>query len=54
MTIESLEKRKLELQTQQAQLVANVNAIGGALQDCEYWINVLKNPVLEVPPSPAV
>lgn len=41
MTIEALQKRKAELQTQQAQLIANANAIGGAIQDIDYWIVAL-------------
>jgi hypothetical protein len=42
MTIELLEKRKEELQAQQQQFIANANAINGAVQDCDYWIGILK------------
>lgn len=42
MTIEKLEARKIELQKQQAQLVANANAISGAIQDVDFWISELK------------
>jgi hypothetical protein len=49
MTIEALEKRKQELTAQQQQFVANANAISGALQDCDYWIEQLK--AAAVPPA---
>lgn len=42
MTIEKLEARRAELQKQQAQLVANANALSGAIQDCDFWIEQLK------------
>lgn len=42
MTIEKLEARKIELQKQQAQFVANANAISGAIQDVDFWISELK------------
>ena len=42
MNIESLEKRKEELKAEQLQLVANANALSGAIQDIDYWIAVLK------------
>ena len=42
MTIEKLEAQKAELQKQQQQTIANVNAIGGAIQNCDYWIAELK------------
>ena len=49
MTIELLEKRKQELLSQQQQFVtqyqqaqANANAVNGAIQDCDFWIGVLK------------
>lgn len=42
MTIELLEARKIELQKQHAQLVANANAVSGAMQDCDFWIQQLK------------
>lgn len=42
MNIEALEKRKQELQAQQAQFIANTNAVSGAIQDCDFWIAELK------------
>ena len=42
MTIELLEKLKTELKAQQAQFVANANAISGAIQDCDFWITELQ------------
>lgn len=42
MTLEKLQKRRAELVNQQSQLVANSNAIAGAVQDIDYWIAALK------------
>jgi hypothetical protein len=52
MTIELLEKRKLELKAQQEQFVASANAVNGALQDCDYWIGVLKAAAAKTPADP--
>ena len=56
MTIELLEKRKQELLATQQQFVAqyqqaqaNANAINGAIQDCDYWLGVLKAPAVPAP-----
>lgn len=49
MTIELLEARKIELQKQKAQLVANANAISGAIQDCDFWIEQLKQASAALP-----
>lgn len=38
MDIESITKRKAELVAQREQLVGNVNALTGAIQDCDYWL----------------
>ena len=48
MTIEQLQARKKDLQTQQQQYIANSNAASGAIQDCDYWIQQL----LEAQPHP--
>jgi prefoldin subunit 5 len=43
MNVESL-KSRIELLTAQAkQLELNLHAIGGAIQDCQYWLNQLEN-----------
>jgi sugar-specific transcriptional regulator TrmB len=52
MTIELLEARKRELQAQQAQFVANANAINGAIQNCDWMIAELKKEA-EISPTPA-
>ena len=38
MTKDSVLARKETLTQQREQLVANLNALAGALQDCDYWI----------------
>jgi hypothetical protein len=44
LNIESL-KRRIELLTAQAkQLELNLHAVGGAIQDCQYWLNELEKP----------
>ena len=62
----SVEARKEDLQRQREQLVANINAVVGALQDCDYWLSVIEEeerqaanvtvqpPSVPVDPSPAV
>ena len=42
ITKEALEERLVELQQQREQAIANVNAISGALQECQHWIAWLK------------
>ena len=42
ITVKMLEARKKELFAQQLQTIANSNALGGALQDIDYWIAALK------------
>jgi len=44
LNIESL-KHRIELLTAQAkQLELNLHAVGGAIQDCQYWLNELEKP----------
>ena len=44
MTEEAIAKRKADLAAQAEQLRANLNAIDGALQDCDYWLEQLRVP----------
>jgi hypothetical protein len=39
---EALEKRLSELRQQEATALANLHAVGGAIQDCMYWIKQLE------------
>jgi hypothetical protein len=38
MTREEIEKRMSELVAAKEKLVADLNAVSGAIQDCEYWL----------------
>jgi len=51
MTREDVEARIVELQKLHDQAVANMNALRGAIQDCEFWLSRL-NAEPEVAPSP--
>ena len=42
MTEELIQQRLAELKQQQKFMEGNLNAIGGAIQDCEYWLAKLK------------
>lgn len=42
ITKEAVEKRRAELQANYQQAIANAQAIGGAIQDCEYWLALLE------------
>lgn len=42
MTIEKIDERIVVLQEQLQTLMANLQAVNGAIQDCEYWKTVLK------------
>lgn len=51
MNIELLEERKQQLNNQLEQqqniidqAIANINAINGALQECDYWIEKIEKP----------
>lgn len=41
ITREIIEKRLAELKSGRQQLLLNVNATDGAIQDCEWWLTVL-------------
>ena len=43
MTSEQIETRIAELKKLQADVLANANAIGGAIQDCEFWLERVKS-----------
>jgi hypothetical protein len=49
----SVLKRKEELEQQRIQLIANLNAVVGAMQDCEYWLGQFDKPVVESTPTAA-
>jgi len=42
MTKETIEKRKEELLQQIEQAKAQFNALTGAVQDCDYWLEQIK------------
>jgi hypothetical protein len=44
MNIESIKSRIEFLTAQAKQLELNLHAIGGAIQDCQYWLNELDKP----------
>jgi len=39
MTENTLKERLAALEAQRRQMEANLNAIAGALQECQYWLN---------------
>ena len=42
ITREALEQRIAALKTQYDQAIANANALQGAIQDCQYWLDQFK------------
>lgn len=44
MNVESVKSRIEFLTAQAKQLELNLHAIGGAIQDCQYWLNELDKP----------
>jgi hypothetical protein len=42
MTKDSVTARKNELEQQRLQFLANLNAVAGAMQDCDYWLAQLE------------
>jgi hypothetical protein len=50
MDHETILKRKAELTAQREQLIGNVNALAGAIQDCDFWLEQLAG---EGQPSPS-
>ena len=41
ITKEKIQERLQTLKTNVEQLQGHINALGGAVQDCEYWLSVL-------------
>lgn len=48
ITKEKIQERLQTLKTNVDQLQGHINALGGAVQDCEYWLDVLSQPEQEV------
>ena len=44
MTEQVLKERLEALDTQRRQMEANLNAIAGAMQECQFWLNKLQEP----------
>ena len=44
MNVELIKSRIEFLTAQAKQLELNLHAIGGAIQDCQYWLNELEKP----------
>ena len=42
ITQQALEQRIASLKTQYDQAIANANALQGAIQDCQYWLDQFK------------
>lgn len=42
MNAERIKQRLAELENQKRQLHANLHAVDGAMQDCEYWLNEIE------------
>ena len=51
MTIDSIKTRMEQLERQRQQLQANLHAVDGAMQDCEYWLARLQDNTTEGEPS---
>lgn len=44
MTLDAIKARMQQLEAQKKQLQANLIAVDGALQDCEYWLAQFNEP----------
>lgn len=49
MTAKAFEERKAKLLAQQQQLIANLNAIGGRIAECDLWLTAAKAAEAEPP-----
>jgi hypothetical protein len=47
MTEIELKERLQNLDSQRKQMEANLNAIAGAMQECQFWLNKITSPVEE-------
>jgi prefoldin subunit 5 len=45
MTEQDLNERIEALEAQRRQMEANLNAIAGAMQECQFWLNRITSPV---------
>ena len=52
ITKESIQARIQDLENQKKQMEANANALAGAIQDCQYWLEVVKNAEEAKKPKP--
>jgi prefoldin subunit 5 len=43
MTREAIERRIEDLKKSRENLISNVNAVTGAIQDCEFWLGQVNN-----------
>ena len=48
ITRELLLARIRELQLLKDRYLADANAVSGAIQDCEFWLNLLQDPPAEI------
>jgi len=44
ITYKMLSERLAKLKAEREQLLANLNAYNGAIQDCEYWLKLIDQP----------
>ena len=44
MTEDTLKERMAALEAQRRQMEANLNAIAGTMQECQFWLSKLKTP----------
>jgi len=51
LTKEKIEQRLAKLKAEREQLLANLNAYNGAIQDCEYWLGLIDQSEAEVAPD---
>ena len=48
MIEQDIKNRLKDLETQRVQMEANLNAIAGAMQECQFWLTKLTSPTEEV------
>jgi hypothetical protein len=44
-----IKERLVKLEEAKQQMLANLNAIAGGIQECNYWLSVIEAPVIEAP-----